>query len=41
MKMLALLAATAMLVVSCVAPVEPTKSKRQAVDEELDTLAGI
>jgi uncharacterized protein (TIGR03067 family) len=40
MKIFALLAATAMLVASCVAPVEPTKPKRQAVGEELDRLAG-
>jgi uncharacterized protein (TIGR03067 family) len=40
MKVLALLAAAAMLVASCVTPVEPTKPKRQAVDEELDRLAG-
>jgi uncharacterized protein (TIGR03067 family) len=40
MKILALFAATAMLVVSCAAPVETTSSKRQAVDEEMDRLAG-
>jgi uncharacterized protein (TIGR03067 family) len=40
MNILALVAAAAIAFVSCTAPVAPTGSKGQAVQEELDRLAG-